>query len=230
MEETLSDKVYKKLLVMLRSQSIAMGSQVSDKNLAEELDVSRTPVRMALARLESEGLLERNTSGGWTLAPISLHDLEEILLLKQVLSSLLVSIVAQELTPEGATQLQDCEKRMRQTTESRDNDAFGTVHDDYEAVLYDLSHRKRLNTYLLQLENQWFRIKAWYDTAIGSMGGRFMDNLDEHFEAHHAIIQAIIAKDPVLASQLQSDHVKKFSALVTRAVQNVLVPFFGEKL
>jgi DNA-binding GntR family transcriptional regulator len=230
MEETLSDKVYKKLLVMLRSQSMAMGSQVSDKNLAEELDVSRTPIRMALARLESEGLLEKSSSGGWSLAPISLPDLEEILLLKKVLSSELVRIVAQQLTPEGAKQLEKALVNLKKAQESDDHKAFGNAHNEYEEVLFTMAQRKRFYQYLNQLENQWHRIGTWYDTALESMGGKYQGDLEEHYQAHESIIKAIIAKDGELAAQLQSKHLVEYGALIIKAVENVLVPFFGERL
>ena len=68
--QILSDGVYEMVKQMLMESSIAPGARVNIDQLSRSLDVSQTPVREALARLESDGLVVKEPLRGYTAAPL----------------------------------------------------------------------------------------------------------------------------------------------------------------
>ncbi|MBV1851760.1 GntR family transcriptional regulator [Catellatospora tritici] len=67
---TLTDDVYESLKTLIMEHAIAPGDRVSIDGLARSLEVSPTPVREALARLESDGLVRKRAMSGYTTTPL----------------------------------------------------------------------------------------------------------------------------------------------------------------
>lgn len=73
--QSLSDIAYGRLLGMLRSKHLKPNDLINERHLARELNLSRTPLREAIRRLEGEKILERQSSGTLVVKPISIEDL-----------------------------------------------------------------------------------------------------------------------------------------------------------
>lgn len=75
--------------------SVAPGERLSETALAEQLGISRTPLRTALARLEQEGLLEQIPSGGYAVRGFSIADIYDALELRGVLEGTAARLAAE---------------------------------------------------------------------------------------------------------------------------------------
>lgn len=73
--QSLSEIAYERLLDMLRSRHLQPNDFINERQLARLLNVSRTPLREAIRRLEGEKILERQSSGTLVVRPISIEDL-----------------------------------------------------------------------------------------------------------------------------------------------------------
>lgn len=71
---TLGDDVYEALTALVMEHTLAPGDRINIDALARELEVSPTPVREALARLESDGLVRKRPLAGYTVAPLLTRD------------------------------------------------------------------------------------------------------------------------------------------------------------
>lgn len=74
----LADEVYDQLVVAIMNREIGPDDRLVQEKLAAELEISRTPVREALLRLEKEGVLHLANSGGFRLAKISEEETLEL--------------------------------------------------------------------------------------------------------------------------------------------------------
>lgn len=74
----LADEVYDQLVTAIMARDIGPDDRLVQEKLAAELDISRTPVREALLRLEKEGVLNQANSGGFRLATISEEETREL--------------------------------------------------------------------------------------------------------------------------------------------------------
>jgi DNA-binding GntR family transcriptional regulator len=83
--QSLSETAYTRLLGMLRSRHLQPNDLINERHLARELDVSRTPLREAIRRLEGEKILERQNSGTLVVKPISIEDLLYICQVRRLL-------------------------------------------------------------------------------------------------------------------------------------------------
>jgi len=72
---SLSGTAYERLLGMLRSRELQPNDLINERQLARQLNVSRTPLREAIRRLEGEKILERQSSGTLVVRPVSIEDL-----------------------------------------------------------------------------------------------------------------------------------------------------------
>lgn len=91
-ERSLSRVAYEQLLDKLMRRELAVGAVLLERRLAEQMDMSRTPVREALNRLESEGFLTRQPGGLLVVREFSVRELIETLHLRQILEAESVSL------------------------------------------------------------------------------------------------------------------------------------------
>src|SRR3954452_141794 len=84
--EVLADGVYEAIKSLIMDRRIEPGAKINMDALARDLDVSPTPVREALARLEADGLVTKRALVGYTTAPmLDATGLEELFELRQLL-------------------------------------------------------------------------------------------------------------------------------------------------
>lgn len=230
MDKKLEDSIYQSVLEVVRSQSLGKGTPVSDKDLAESFNVSRTPVRMALARLEGEGLIDKRPSGGWIVPPITIEDIEEIFDIKEALGSILVRKAAEHITEDGVLLLREALEGLRVAAEAGREDQWTPAHDHYDRTLYTIAHHKRLQESLNLLENQWYRLKVGYSSIGETLSAYVEDTLLDHYEQHKAVCDAIIDRDPDLAVEKNRLHIQRYSTGLIKVVREILVPLLGQEL
>ena len=114
---TVTEKTYKKLVNAIASNRFLPGEQLVAETLANELGVSRTPVRDALLMLEQEGLVEVVTGVGVFVKGLELDDLLELFEFREVIERFAISKMA--VTPNS-----DLLKQLRKKLES-----FGDLVD-----------------------------------------------------------------------------------------------------
>ena len=99
-EESLSQMAYNDLLDRLIKREIPVGSVLQERRLAEALAISRTPVRDALNRLESEGFITRKSGGILVVKEFSTRELIETLHVRQIMESEAISLATPRI-PEA---------------------------------------------------------------------------------------------------------------------------------
>jgi DNA-binding GntR family transcriptional regulator len=109
-EESLSQMAYNELLDRLIKREIPVGSVLQERRLAEALAISRTPVRDALNRLESEGFITRKSGGILVVKEFSTRELIETLHVRQIMEMESVRLATGRIPP---TELDEAEAAIR---------------------------------------------------------------------------------------------------------------------
>jgi DNA-binding GntR family transcriptional regulator len=122
---------------MVLSGYLLPGQKVHQGELAEQLNVSRIPVREALATLQAEGLLVHKPNTGFTVARFNSEDLSEIYLMRRLLETALIRSI--DLSDVDVAQLVRLNARMRSTSATRARDAYQRLNRDFHFVLFDCS-------------------------------------------------------------------------------------------
>ena len=99
------------------SGELAAGEQLRQRDLAQRFQVSQTPVREAMRRLESEGLVIGDTHRGFTVVEPDDGPLEENFQIRAALESLGASLAARKIDEAGLARLGELDEQMRAMTE-----------------------------------------------------------------------------------------------------------------
>src|SRR5659263_539446 len=100
------EKTYDYLKANILSGHFIPGERLAEEHLAEELGVSRTPVREALHKLEQEGLIEPLESRGFCIPRDSSEEIEDLFELRTVLEGYTLKIICGRITEEQIATLE----------------------------------------------------------------------------------------------------------------------------
>lgn len=109
----LSQQAYEYVHSKLLDGALAPGSRVSENEIARELGVSRTPVREAIRRLRSEGVLYQVPRSGTFVAEVDRKQLADAYEVRIALEGVAAAKAARNMSAETLRELQDCCDRMR---------------------------------------------------------------------------------------------------------------------
>ncbi len=172
------------------------GDRLVESELAEKFGVSRTPIREALQRLETQGVLARD---GRSLVVASLdHDqLGELYVVRAELEGLAARLAAQHAAPEEIRVLQEMTRKDREMMDRPDR--LARANRRFHRQIHLASH----NRYLIQQLEMVHRSMALLATTSLAVEGRSEAALDEH----DAIVRAIGARDGEAAdAAIRSSH------------------------
>ncbi|MGV3491971.1 MAG: GntR family transcriptional regulator [Devosia sp.] len=96
----LTEQVYEQLIGLLIAGELRPGDVITERRMADRLNASRTPIREALGRLESEGLVYKQPSRGVTVSPFSTEAFVDILNVRQLLEAEAAYLAAGKIAPE----------------------------------------------------------------------------------------------------------------------------------
>ncbi len=143
--ESIADRVYALLRREIAAGTFRPGARIQEKPLAAELGISRTPIREALLRLETEGVVVCNSRRSYNVRILTVHDVREIYQTLGVLEGAAAASVAGQLSAEDLDVLQQFNQRMETAAADADLPSFG----EWNRRLHDVL--------LLKLENRTFR-------------------------------------------------------------------------
>lgn len=195
------------------------GQFVSDLEIATELNLSRTPVRDALRRLEFEGLVNSQSRKGWQVSPLTLEDIREIFTLKCVLQSLLARQAAacrdETLRAALAEELQ----RMQQCNDAKDQPGWEKAHVAFHQTLLEMTGKPNGRTARMvdNLNDQWRRLRV----GLYAIEGYRQREMKDHIE----IGNAILAQDEDGAAALMEKHLERVKDEILHLLSNLVFPF-----
>ncbi len=168
--------------------------------LAEELGVSRTPIREALRKLEMEGFIVMVPRKGAYVADLSFKDIADVFEIRSALEGLAASLAAERITDEELEEMERCLVEKAEAILENNMDKLVLVDTKFHETIYKASRNERLTNIINNLREQIQRYRA---TTL-AYPGRMQESLDEH----RAIVEALQARDVHLARQLAGEHIE----------------------
>ncbi|WP_052810100.1 GntR family transcriptional regulator [Streptomonospora alba] len=192
----LRDSVYETLLELITRRRLPPGRHLVENELAEQLGVSRQPVREALQRLSNEGWVDLRPGYGAFVHQPSESEADQLLAVRSLLETEAARLAAGSATSEGTQRLWELWREGVQGLERGDTDAMV----DSNAALHHRIVELAGNGVLEGLAAQVERRVRWYHGLVVQRRGR------ESWEEHEAIIAAIEAGDQERAAALMREH------------------------
>jgi DNA-binding GntR family transcriptional regulator len=174
------------------------GQKLDERQLAERFAVSRTPVREALNRLVSIGLVRTVLRQGAFVASLSTRELFETFDAMREMETLAARLAARRMTEDEGTELLRLAVASAGAAESGDGDAYATANFAVHRAIYHGMHNRVLTDAALGIHR---RAEPYRRVAL-RIRGRLAISAGEH----QLIAAAIVARDPETAAKLMHDH------------------------
>ena len=216
MQETLAEKTYQHLRRKVLRGELPAGSQLVNRALAEEMDVSLAPVREAIHRLATEGLVEHIPGAGAFVRKPDSQDLEELYVLRDAVESCAAAEAARYVNDRQLDALDEVGRDFAAVVEEVRRQKTGTANDP----LLDrwLDCEERFHTIVVEAARNRLLAKVILEhRAIAQVFGVQRHRAailtvavaEETCRGHEAIADALRRRDPDAAHRLMSAHIRK---------------------
>lgn len=202
--KTVSEEVYEHLREELFAGNIAPGQWLREQEVAEALQVSRTPVREAIRRLAQEGLMVFSTNRGAQVRPTSLTEAEEVYAIRDRLEGMAAGLAAKNASPLEVAGLRE---QLAFIAELADDDFVGQIRADNEFHLSiaTLSGNELLADMIQRLNDRVTRAKViTRDVNVTTLAR----------DQHVLIVDAIARSDAAAAEEAMRRHVQMNLAII----------------
>jgi len=207
-------KVYQHLKTAILSGHLRPKERLAEERLAERLGVSRTPVREALYKLESEGLIRPLNKRGFIVSGDSKEEVEELFEIRSVLEGYALRLISEKIAEENLQQLNGFVEKAEAALEAkRMNEVFRWNTRFHDALHELVSDRERLYRMMVDMRKQVLRYRK--ETLQSVEGAK------RTLDGHRKILLALRLKEPDLCERAMREHIKlaKEDALLTLAGQ-----------
>ncbi len=204
----INEQVYEAIEAAIVRCELKPGAVLRDRQLAEMLGVSRTPIRDALHRLESSGLVERRGRMGWMVSNFALRDVRELFELRQVFEPLGLERLSETWDEAVVRELSHSfEEFPERLTEDLIPDY---LHEDrrFHKRIVECSQNGRVINFYEMVEKQIDRIRHHVSYS-------YEERVEASLKEHREICAAIAAHDLSAATEALDNHLRNVEELIT---------------
>lgn len=182
------------------------GQRLMEVQLAEQMGVSRTPVREAIRKLELEGLVVMVPRKGAYVAGLSSEDIKEVVEIRAVLEGFAAKKASQNSTTSDIERLEAILKSFEEAVKENNIVDLINYDTDFHDVIYKTAKNSKLIQMLNGLREQVQRYRVAYFTQI--------HDIQKLLQEHRSMLDAIIAKDGNLAREISEKHIATTEELI----------------
>jgi DNA-binding GntR family transcriptional regulator len=200
----LSDEVASYVRELIVSGQLRSGDFIRQEHIAEELELSATPVREGLLSLKGEGFVELKPRRGFVVAPLSASDVRDLFTAQALLAGELVSRATVRITPDDLRELNKVHRELRKAATAGDGDAVERLNHDFHRRINLLADAPRL-AWMLSISTK-FAPRRFFATIPGWSKASAQD--------HAAILKAITDRDAEQARAAMMRHMENAGELL----------------
>ena len=180
---------------------LAEGERLRERWLSEVLQVSRTPVREALERLQAEGLVKDASGIGLVVSPLTLQDIENIYTIRICLEGLAAELAARGASESDIRVLEELHSQMESAHRRRNVKRLTLLSREFHSVIRRASKNDRLAGILDLLHDSV--------QQVGNTTLRHPGRIEEMLREHRALLDAIKRRDVGSARRLGAEHMER---------------------
>ncbi len=210
MYNTSSDSVYMELRGKILSRELKPAQRLLEVKIANEMGVSRTPVREALRRLANEGLVKIVPNSGARVASPSSHEMDNSYSVRGYLENMSVELACRTgMDKRTLERLDGLVRDGDAAYDAGDVDAFLAANSDFHRVIAEAGKNYVLSEYvdnIIQRTNVYIYFYSKFIEAENKSSGE-----------HRAILRAIAQRDRIGAQELMKQHLERVHAMFSEA-------------
>lgn len=196
---TLMQQVLESIRQAIASGDLKPGERLVETQLAEQMQISRFPIREALRFLEKEGLVETRPFKGTRVARFSPEDIEEIYTLRSALEELAVRIWVPQRAQKTVPRLQAVTRAMEQAAHQDDADEMVAQDARFHRIVCEAANHRRLLAVWGDLEKQ--------QHMLMQMEKLYYEDLHAYVATHYHVLEALAGGDGEQAARVVREHI-----------------------
>lgn len=197
---SIADQILRYLREGILENRIPGGQRLKERDIAESLTVSRTPVREALRMLEAEGLVVRTSSGYGVVVERSLEDMLDAFHVRIALECYAVRLVATSATAEQLRSLADIDRDVHSRAARGQFESLKQQGADFHHRIVELTGNNRIS----RLFNEIIEYVDLYRQRLYKVP----QFLEKNMVTHHQIQDALHSRDEDRAAALMREHLR----------------------
>lgn len=206
LKKSTSDLIFDALRESILTGELAPGTSLIEKNLAQEFEVSKTPIREALHHLSHIGLVDMETAKGATVHTLTPDEIKDIWEMRQYLEPLALELSIPHLTDDEINELNEILDEAKQALTDGNMKVLSQVNTEFHELLYSKAENHLLVQWLDSLSDRR-RLVSMHIWTIEN-------HSDEEWQEHRTILDAVSDRDIKRASQALKDHIGNFNQQV----------------
>lgn len=206
------DIAYERLKHAIITGELPAGSRIVETTYAEQLHISRTPLREALRKLERDGLVEYVLRHGVVVRAFTVADIEEIFTIRNSMMMLILPSVVANVTPKDIAEFRVLLSEMDVAQQEEDCDALASFNREFHGKLEHLSDKKRILRVIDDQEEYILRFSA---ITIASIVRR-----SHAHQEHHEMVDLLEKHDLEGLEKLMAHHLEESKQTCLAAVAN----------
>ena len=210
--ENLTMKVMQDLKNQIFTFKILPGVRISDKEVAQKMAMSRSPVREALVRLSEQGLVKSQHNRGFTVREFSVKEIEDLYTLREAIEVLAVRLTIEHLDESKIHTLQQHLDRYPNLIEHSGLIKFNEVDEEFHDLIATYSENIILAQNWKSLHGQ-IRIVRRYDYLRPN-------SFLETYEDHSGIFEHILNGETSKAQKSMSNHIVKSMKIIIKMLKD----------
>jgi DNA-binding GntR family transcriptional regulator len=211
----LRDQTYDIIKNMIILREIEPGKKINEEHIAKEIQVSRTPIREALCRLENEGIVTIIPRRGAFVSDLTENNVREILLIREVLEGLVVRLAVENMDSKTLQKLRKAiEKVSSIPQKDRDLINYTRSEVDFHSILLNASNNQMLKN-MMEMVNAHLQIIRLRTVVIPERAQKTVTE-------HQQILKAIEKGDADSAEDLMRKHVRSVREVALRNIQAIV--------
>jgi len=201
-QESIREYAYRLVSTNILNLNLIPGTALSEQDISEQLNISRTPVREAFIRLAQEDLLDILPQRGTYVAKIDLQQVAEARFLREVMEHAIIKIACNNFQEDALFNLKICLKKQEQCVVKEDFDGFFVLDWTMHGIIFDACSKSRIWHIITQMSMNYSRVRI-----LNLKNGQY--ELPKLFYQHQQLIEAIETKDYRLGERIIALHINK---------------------
>ncbi len=202
----LREIVYEELKRQIMIGEIPPGTRMMEVELADDMGVSRTPIREAIRKLEKEGLVSIEPRRGAYASDISIKDMVDVLEVREFLEGMAAGLAAKKINESETEELKKATAAYKKAVESGNTEEIIKEDELFHKLIVDCSGNKTLIQMINQVQELALRFRYIYYEDFS----RYRNMPYEHQE----ILDAILSGDTEAARSIADAHVLRLKEFV----------------
>lgn len=208
---SIRERAYLHLKDLILEGELKAGDRLVERELAEKLKISRTPIREALFRLESQGFVKTVPRKGVIVADISEKEIIEVFTILSSLEVLAAKLAVQKLDDNSKSKLAASIKKVEECLQERNYGDYSELHHELNHLLYSSAYNSKLYEILSGLSD--------YIRAFAKLGYKNEGRAEQSMKEHVEIMKAILNQEIEMAEYLTKIHIENSKKAYIEAIQ-----------